>query len=103
MKVTVSDKMRQLLREYDWTPAQLASEVGCRISVAQNLITREIAAGNVEFVGYDRRPGARSNLYAWVGDDDLITMAKRAADYLDEHAQDQLGRSLANHLRRMTS
>jgi hypothetical protein len=103
MKVTVSDKMRQILRDDDWTPSELASEVGCRVSVAQNLISKEIAAGNVQFVGYDRRPGSRSNLYTWVGDDDLITMAKRAADYLEEHAKDPLGQSIANHLRRMTS
>jgi predicted transcriptional regulator len=103
MKVTTSDRMRQLLREDDWTPTELASEVGCHRSMAQNLIGKEIAAGNVQFVSYDRRPGSRSNLYTWVGDDDLLTMAKRAADYLEEHAKDQLGQSIANHLRRMTS
>jgi hypothetical protein len=57
----------------------------------------------VQFVGYKQETGKRSNLYTWVGDDDLITMAKRAADYLEEHAKDQLGQSIANHLRRMTS
>jgi hypothetical protein len=98
-----SDKMRQILREDDWTPTELGRAAGCARSVANNLIQREIANGNVQFVGYKQETGKRSNLYTWVGDDDLITMSKRAADYLDEHAQDQLGKSIANHIRRMTS
>jgi hypothetical protein len=103
MKVTRTDMMRQLLREDDLTPLDLAMAVGCHRSMAQHLISKEMAAGNVKFVGYDKRPRSRSKLYAWVGDDDLITMAKRAADYLEEHAKDQLGQSIANHIRRMTS
>lgn len=103
MKITQSDHMRQLLREDDFTPTELGLAAGCARSVANNLIQREILNGNVEFVGYKREPGARSKRYTWVGDDDLLTMAKRAAEYLTEHAQDQLGKSIANHLLRMTA
>jgi hypothetical protein len=103
MKITCTDKMRQLLREDDWTTTELGLAAGCARSVANNLIQRELLNGNVEFVGYKREVGARSNLYTWIGDDDLLTMAKRAAEYLDEHAQDSLGKSLANHLFRMTA
>jgi predicted transcriptional regulator len=99
MKVTKFDKMRQLLREADWTYQELADEVDCQKASAIKLVREEIAAGNVKFVGYK----ADSNLYTWVGDDDLITMAKRAADYLEQHAKDQLGQSIAKHLRRMTT
>jgi predicted transcriptional regulator len=95
--------MRQLLREDDWTTTELGLAAGCARSVANNLIQRELLNGNVEFVGYKRKVGARSNLYTWIGDDDLIAMTKRAADYLAEHAQDSLGKSIANHLLRMTA
>jgi hypothetical protein len=95
--------MRQLLREDDWTTTELGLAAGCARSVANNLIQRELLNGNVEFVGYKRKVGARSNLYTWIGDDDLLTMAKRAAEYLEEHAQDSLGKSIANHLLRMTA
>jgi len=94
--------MRQLLREDDWTPTELGLAANCARSVANNLIQQEIANGNVEFVGYKREPGARSKRYTWIGDDDLITMARRAAEYLSEHAQDQLGKSIAKHLAIMT-
>jgi hypothetical protein len=99
MKVTKFDKMRQLLRDADWTYQELADEVDCQKASAIKLVHEEIAAGNVKFVGYK----AYSKLYTWVGDDDLITMAKRAADYLEEHAKDKLGQSIAHHLRRMIS
>ena len=103
MKITCADRMRQLLREDDWTTTELGHAAGCARSVANNLIQRELLLGNVEFVGYKREPGARSNLYTWIGDDDLLTMAKRAAEYLDEHAHDTLGKSIARHLLRMTT
>jgi predicted transcriptional regulator len=103
MKITRADKMCQLLREGDWTPKDLAVAANCLRSTAQNLITREMAAGNVECVGKTLVKGSARKLYTWVGDDDLITMAKRAAGYLEENAKDKLGQSIANHLRRMTS
>ncbi|MDE3021938.1 MAG: hypothetical protein KGI54_08770 [Pseudomonadota bacterium] len=94
--------MRQLLRDGEWNCHALAMEADCHHTGAYALIQRELAAGNVAEVGYVVKGMARYKTYIWAGDDDLITMSIRAAEYLKEHAKDHLGQSLANHLMRLT-
>ena len=107
--LTKANHMRQLLRESDWTIGGLASEVGANPGQVHRLIHSEMNVGNVVIAGKrstkDRGGWMKDkniNLYTWSGDDDLITMAIRAAEYLREHAKDQLGLSLANHLMRLS-
>ena len=100
--ITKADQMRQLLREGEWNSYALATAVDCEPSAAYRLIQRELTSGNVACVGYKVHGKARYKLYTWAGDDDLIIMAIRAAEYLHEHAADQLGKSLANHLMRLS-
>jgi len=101
-KISKADRIRQLLRQGDWSAQDLADEVGCHYTGAYSLIQRELEAGNVVDVGYRVHIKVRCRLYTWAGDDDLITMAIRAAEYLREHATDHLGQSLANHLMRLS-
>lgn len=100
--LTKADQMRQLLRSGEWNAHALASAVDAEPSAAWRLIDKELKAGNVDMVGYKVRGKARYKLYTWSGDDDLITMSIRAAEYLREHATDQLGKSLACHLMRLS-
>lgn len=100
--ITKADQMRQLLREGEWNSYSLACAVDCDPSNAYALIQREVKLGNVACVGYKVHGKARYKLYTWAGDDDLITMSIRAAEYLREHAADHLGKSLANHLMRLS-
>lgn len=105
--MTKADHMRKLLRESEWGVSDLAHEADALPSQALRLIQREIERGNVECVGKkivvcQGRFVATIKTYTWCGDDDLITMSIRAAEYLRERATDKLGRSLANHLMRLS-
>lgn len=97
---TKADMMRQLLRAGEWTRHALAVAVDTEPSAAWRLIRTEHERGNVDIVGVT--PIGKYKLYTWSGDDDLITMSIRAAEYLKEHATDQLGKSLARHLMRLS-
>ena len=79
----------------------MSEEAGCHYTGAYALILRELEAGNVAQTGYIVQGRSRYKLYTWIGDDDLITMSIKAAEYLKEHAKDNLGQSLANHLIRL--
>ena len=103
---TKADHMRQLLRESEWGASELAEQADALPSQALRLIQREIAAGNVEAVGSRTmvckgRFSVVVKTYTWCGDDDLITAALRAAEYLRDSAPDDLGRSLSKHLFRL--
>ena len=99
-QISKSDTMRQLLRSGEWTRHALAVAVDIEPSAAFRLIQKEHERGNVDIVGVTQK--GKYKLYAWSGDDDLITMSIRAAEYLQEHAMDQLGKSLARHLMRLS-
>jgi hypothetical protein len=103
---TKAGLMRQLLRESEYGATELAEQAGALPSQALRLIQREIAAGNVEAVGSrdmvcKGRFKMQVKIYTWCGDDDLVTAALRAAEYLRDSAPDDLGRSLSKHLFRL--
>ena len=106
--ITKADHIRQLLRTSDWTINALAKAANAHPAQTLRLLVKELDAGNVVVTGYKNGifggfgKGRKIRLYTWAGDDDLITMSIRAAEYLREKATDQLGQSLANHLMRLS-
>lgn len=95
--ITHRDTARQLLRQSDYTISELVTEIGADWHSLYRMIKNELKNGNVEVVSKNAHP----KRYTWCGDDDLITMALRAADYLRDNASDELGKSLSRHLFRL--
>ena len=103
-----ADNIRYLLRTSEWTVNALAKEANADPAQTLRLIVNEINKGNVVSVGYKDgsdsgwMKGKKIRLYTWAGDDDLITMSIRAAEYLREKSTDQIGKAIANHLMRLS-
>lgn len=91
--VNKKEKMKRLLMKSDFTVSELAGEAGCPASHASRAIKKWVKEGMVEIVAF-RDSCKNRPAYTWCGDDDIHTIALRAADFL----RDQIGTEPAKHL-----
>ena len=94
-----TDQMRYWLACQDYTPSELAREVGSTIPHVWRFLRDQMKKGNVEVAS----KRGRSVSYTWCDDDDLVVTAVRAADYLRAHSIDERGQQIATRIYALAS
>jgi hypothetical protein len=92
-----TEKMKYWLMRSDYTPSELAAEIGCDQAHCWKWIQRQLKQGNVECVATRKRFSAQ-RAYTWCGDDDVTILAIKAAEYLRDQVATDEAKALARKI-----